>query len=158
MVFVEWYPIAVYCLLFAMVSIAALIFWSVRKRKWTFRLPLRLISAILVITAAFILTIGGAFPNPNSYSVPVYAPDRRAAARVWNYDPGPLGKAESYVEVFTAHGFRSHVVFSGEWQSIKAENIRWIGDTQLELSSAEPAWSCVGTTNISVQCRDASTN
>jgi hypothetical protein len=152
MLFIEWYPILVNCILFGLLGIAAFIFWSVRRKRAVLRLPLRLVAFALALCPVFMLLIAWTFPNPNSHSMPVYSPDRKSAARVWNYDPGPLGRADSSVQIFTAHGFLSRTVFHGEWQSVKPENIRWTSDTRLEISSGEAFYQCTSTRQIRVQC------
>jgi hypothetical protein len=70
-----------------------------------------------------------ALPNPNTYSIPVYSPNRKMAARIRDYNLSGFGGADSSVELFTAHGLRSRVVFFGEFKSL--DDARWIDDHHL---------------------------
>ena len=70
-----------------------------------------------------------AFPNPNTYSIPVYSPNRKMAARIHDYNLSGFGGADSSVELFAAHGFKSKVVFFGEFKSV--DNTRWLDDHRL---------------------------
>ena len=77
---------------------------------------------------------------------------RRIAVRVDDYNAGGFGGAYDNVELFTAYGFRSEIVFHGEWNSIDNPSLRWKSDTELEISVRRPAYHCASTLNVKVHC------
>ena len=88
----------------------------------------------------------------NTYSEPVYSPNRKMAARIVEYDASGLGGADDTVRVFAAHGFSSDVVYFGEFESVRAQNIRWKSDSELEISYEGTLYHCTSTRRVKVLC------
>ena len=74
------------------------------------------------------------------------------AARIVEYNASGLGGAEDTVKLFTAHGLSSDVVFFGEFNLVKARNIRWKSDSELEISYEGTAYRCTSTRRERVLC------
>jgi hypothetical protein len=153
MFFVEWWLVIRACALLIVISGLIVAFRSVRKKRaWPLRLPVQFLSVLLgaciVVLVLFVL----ALPNPNSYSAPLYSPNHKMAVRVANYDAGPLGGANTSVELFSDGGLVSRIVFFGEWRSVEAENLRWIGDSEVEVKYVGSATRCASTQRVIVHC------
>ena len=151
MIFIEWWGIERLCLLVLIVVTASLIIWSVRKKGWFVRFPIQLVLGLFLFALLFLVVLVSSLPG-NTYSEPVYSPDRKMAARIVEYNASGLGGAEDTVKVFTAHGLSSDVVFFGEFRSVKAQNIRWKSDSELEISYEGTPHQCTSTRRVKVLC------
>jgi hypothetical protein len=156
-IFVEWWAIGRLCLLLLTVTTASLIIWSVRKKGWFVRFPIQLVLGLFLFALLFLVVLVSSLPG-NTYSEPVYSPDRKMAARIVEYNASGLGGAEDTVKVFTAHGLSSDVVFFGEFRSVKAQNIRWKSDSELEISYEGTPYQCRSTRLVRVLCFRAEKN
>jgi hypothetical protein len=107
---------------------------------------------LVLLCVLFLLTIVLALPSPHAHSVPVYSPNRRMAARIDNYDVGPLGGAYDSIEVFALHGLASDVVYSGEFKSVGAGDLMWKSNSELEIYYDGPTCDCRSTRRVSVRC------
>ena len=151
MIFVEWWHVERLCLLLLIVAIASLFIWSLRKKHWLVRLPIQLLLGLLLCALLFLVTLVSTLPG-NSYSAPVYSPNGKMAARIVEYNASGLGGADDTVKLFTAHGFSSDVVFFGEFNSVKAKNIQWKSDSELEISYEGTPYQCTSTRRVKVRC------
>ena len=86
----------------------------------------------------------------NDSLAPVFSPDHRYAARI---AIGPFG--EEAVEVFTAHGLVKNTVYYGE---LPNDALRWVSDTELTVSGAEPKAKCTSAGHIVVTCTPRQTS
>lgn len=151
MIFIEWWAIERLCLLLLVVVTASLIIWSVRKKRWFVRFPIQLVLGLFIFALLFLVALVSSLPG-NAYSEPIYSPNRTMAARIVEYNASGLGGAENTVKLFTAHGLISDVVFFGEFNSVKAQNIRWKSDSELEISSEGTPYRCTSTRRVKVLC------
>ena len=152
MLFVEWWLVGRICLVVLLIALPVLGIWLVRNNRWPVRIPVRVLSALVLLCGLFFLTIVLALPFPHAYSVPVYSPSRNMAARIDKYDAGPLGDAYNSIEVFTAHGFASDVVYSGEFESVRVDGLRWKSNSELEIYYDSPTCECKSLQHVSVRC------
>jgi hypothetical protein len=90
-VFIEWWSVVRVFTIVLMITAGACGIWLVRKKRWPIRLPVRLLSSLLVLVGVLGALFFWVFPNPNSYSVPVYSPNRKFAARVYEYNASGFG-------------------------------------------------------------------
>ena len=157
MIFIEWWAIGRLCLLLLIVATASLIIWSVRKKRWFVRFPIQLVLGLLVFALLFLVALVSALPG-TAYSQPVYSPNKKIAARIVEYNASGLGGAEDIVKLFTSHGLRSDVVFFGEFKSVKAQNILWSSDSELEISYEGTPYQCTSTRLVKVLCSSAPGN
>lgn len=151
MIFVEWWGIERFSVLLLIVATASLCIWSVRKKRWFVRFPIQLLLALLLFAVLFLVTTVSSLPG-NTYSEAVYSPNRKMAARIVEYNASGLGGADDTVKLFTAHGFSSDVVFLGEFKSVKAQNIRWKSDSEVEISYQGTLYQCTSTRSVKVLC------
>jgi hypothetical protein len=56
------------------------------------------------------------------------------------------------VKLFSYRGFKSDVVFSGEWKAVEAANLRWVSDSELEISYEGKVQRCMSANNVRVRC------
>lgn len=152
LVFIEWWLVLRVCAIALLVAAGAYGAWVVRGRRLPLRLPVSLFSLLLVLSGASGAVFLWGFPNPNSYSAPIYSPNRKMAVRVIEYNASGFGGADSSVELFSAHGLKSKVVFFGEYRSVDAENTRWISDSELEVAYQGKLLNCTSAFNVSVRC------
>jgi hypothetical protein len=151
-VFIEWQSVVRVFVIVLMLTAGACGIWLVRMKRWPIRLPIRLLSSLLVLVGILGALFFWGFPNPNSYSVPVYSPNGKIAARVYEYNASGFGGADSSVELFAARGLKSRVVFFGEYGSVEIANVRWKSDSELEVSYHGRAYTCTGAFNVKVRC------
>jgi hypothetical protein len=152
MLFVEWWLLGRICLGLLILAVPLLSFWAVRNRRWAIRITVRILSGLVVVCGLLLWLPFLLFPWPHSYSVPVYSPNGKMAARIHDYDAGPLGGADNSVELFTSHGLKSNVVYFGEWDSVAATDLRWNGDSELEIFYKGPTCECNNMRHVLVRC------
>jgi hypothetical protein len=152
MLFVEWWLVGRICLGASLIALPVLAVWLVRNNRWPVRIPVRVLSVLLLLCGLFLLIIVVALPSPHAYSVPAYSPSRSMAARIDNYSAGPLGGAYDSIELFTSHGLASDVVYSGEFESVRAEDVRWKSNSELEIYYDGATGDCKSTQLVSVRC------
>ena len=151
MIFIEWWVVARLCESLLIVAAASLGIWSVRKKRWFVRSPIQLLLGASLFAFLAIETIVWTLPG-NTYSEPIYSPSRKTAARIVEYDASGLGGADDTIEVFGDHGFSSDAVFFGDFKSVRAQNIRWKSDSELEISYEGTPYSCTSTRRVKVLC------
>jgi uncharacterized membrane protein len=54
------------------------------------------------------------------------------AVRITDSDGGATG-GETFVDLYSAHGFREQSLYSGGWKSVKPSDIQWKSDTELTI-------------------------
>lgn len=154
MLFIEWWHIELACILLLLIGIGIVGFRLARKKKSFVQIPVRFLSVCLVLSgvlASLLIAFVSLLPG-NEYSVPVYSPNGKMAARIVDYNASGLGGADSSVELFSYRGFKSNVVFSGEWKSVEAANLRWANDSELEISYEGKVQRCTSANNVRVRC------
>jgi hypothetical protein len=157
MIFVEWWAIERVCLLLLIAAAVGLGIWSVRKKNWSVRFPIQLLLGLLLFALLFLVMLVSGLPG-NTYSEPVYSPNGKMAVRIAEYNASGLGGADDTVKLFTDHGFRSDAVFLGEFKSVKAQNIRWKSDSELEIFYEGTPYQCTSTRRVRVLCFDIRRN
>jgi hypothetical protein len=83
---------------------ACIAIWLVRKRRNLLRIPVILLSSPIAIFAALFAGLQVLALGCETYSVPLYSPNRDKLLRVTTDDEGALG-GNSQVELLTHHGF-----------------------------------------------------
>ena len=151
MIFVEWWAIERLCVVLLIAATASFSIWSLRKKRWFVRFPIQLLLGVLLFVILSLFTLVSILPG-NTYSEPVYSPNRKMAARIVEYNASGLGGANDTVKLFGAHGLSSDVVFFGEFKSVKAENIRWKSDSELEIPYEGTPYQCTSTHRVKVVC------
>ena len=156
-IFIEWWAIERLGLLLLVVATASLIVWSVRKERRFVRFPVQVILGLFLFALLCLVTLVSSLPG-SAYSEPVYSPNRKMAASIVEYNASGLGGADDTVKLFRAHGFSSDVVFFGEFNSVKAQNIRWKSDSELEISYEGTPYRCTSTRHVRVLCLSVQKN
>ena len=151
MVFIEWWHVTRLCGVLLILAILGVSFWSVRKKRWFVRIPVQLVSGSALCAFILLFSVVSSLPG-NTYSPPVYSPNKKMAVRIIEYNASGLGGADDTVELFTAHGFKSNVVFWGEFGSVEAQNIRWKSDSELEVGYKGTTHQCTSTRRVVVRC------
>ena len=115
-----------------------------RLFAWLFAYPFALLTGLLLILQ--VMAVGCL-----SYSPPLYSPDHLKAARIRTDDEGGLG-GNTHVELFSNHGLSSTEVYWGGWLSVGLQDIRWLGNTELEIKHDGPVESCTDAPTVKVRC------
>jgi hypothetical protein len=150
-IFVEWWVVERLCIVALVVLIASASIWSVRKKRWFVRFPIQFLSGLSLLALFSLLALLLSLAS-NTYSEPIYSPNRKMAVRITEYNASGLGGADDTVKLFTAHGFRSDVVFFGAFNSVKIRNLRWKSDSELEISYEGTQCRCTSTRSVKVLC------
>ena len=152
MFFVEWWFIGRVCLGLLIIALSVFSFWIVRNRRWPVRTPVRILSALIALCGVFPWLIVFALPWPHFYSAAVYSPNRKAAARIDDYNASGFGGADTSVELFTLHGLKQDIVYLGDFKTVGANGLRWKSDSQLEIYYDGPIRDCKSTQRVLVRC------
>ena len=152
MLFVEWWLVGRICLgLFIIIALPVFTFWVVRNKRWLVRIPVRTLSALIALCGVFFWLML-ALTWPWFYSVAVYSPNRKTAARIADYNASGFGGADTSVELFTFHGLKRNIVYFGEYKSVGANDLRWKSDSELEIYYDGPSRDCKTTQRVLVRC------
>jgi len=151
MFFIEWWLVRRFCFGLLMVPVAALGFWAIRKKALIVRLPVQLISVPVALLGVLFALLTWQASGCQSYSVAIYSPNGKVAARVRTDDEGGLG-GNTHVELFTAHGLLTDEVYWGLIGSVDAENLHWKTDSDLEILYRGTAYGCTDAFQIKVHC------
>jgi hypothetical protein len=152
MFFVEWWHIVRVCLGLSIIALLVFSFWVVRKMRWPVRIPVRILSALIVLCGGFLWLIVLSLPAGRSYSAAVYSPNRKTAARIDDYNASGLGGADTSVELFTLYGLNRDIVYFGEWKSVEANDLHWKSDSELEIQYDGPSPNCKNTQRVLIRC------
>jgi hypothetical protein len=155
MIFIEWWIVRRVCYALLLIACATAAFWSVRKKRWPIRLPVRILSAPATLLAVLFLLLQWKAAGCISYSSAVYSPDHRMAARIRTDDEGATG-GNSTVELFDVHGLLQYDVYWGSWNSVEPGWVRWIDATHLRIEYDGTSYFCKSTRKVKVECRSRS--
>jgi len=150
MVFIEWWFVKQCLIGLLLMAVGVFGLWFVRKQSWLVRGPARLSSGLVILWGMYSFLVAG---GGHKYSVPIYSPSQKMAARIDRYDAGEIGGPTSdSVKIFSSHGFSSDVVFSGQWESVEPASILWKSDSELEINYQGNADLCASTPHVRVRC------
>jgi hypothetical protein len=153
MVFIEWWILRRVVFGLLAVGVGTLGLWAIRKKEWRVRMLVQFLSAFVALGgASFSLFEWWAIRTSHIFSAPVYSPNRKMTVRIDDYNGGGFGGAYDSVELFAARGFRSDVVFFGEWNSVETANLHWRSDSELEISYHGALSLCASTPHVQVRC------
>lgn len=151
--FYSWPDITSWLSAAGVFGIGATVFYAVRMRRPLIRIPTRIVSLLtcLLSFAAMSLTLLALVSGCHSHSEPLPSPSGEKAARVETDDDGATGGG-SGVAVYSHHGFSVHTVMYGAWRGVDRDDLRWIGDSILEIKHAGPVEVCSDTSEVRVIC------
>jgi|GEM_PF-3788747 len=160
MVFLNYVLLIVFATCVVLVAASLWAFRFVRSKRPLSRISVRCLAAFVV--ACCILTAGLSTISALTTitSSPIYSPDQKHALRVDYADSGAFGGV-TFVMLYSNHGFQSNVIFSQEGRTVRAENIRWLSDSEIVVlySNYSPYYRpqvCAGPARIKVRCVEIS--
>jgi hypothetical protein len=154
-VFYLWSEIRFWLIAGGVFGIGVVAFNRVRMRRSLIRIPTRIVSlltCLLSFTAmslALLVLVAGC----NSHSDPLVSPSGDKAARVETDDEGATGGG-SGVAVYSHHGFSKHTVTYGAYRNVDRDDLRWTGNSTLEIKHDGPLQFCSDTSEVHVICID----
>ena len=152
MIFMEWWIVERVSVVVAVIAAAVGLFITARRRRAWIRYTLQGVALLIALGVAAVSLLVVSLPDANHYSDPLYSPNHKLAARIAEYDAGPLGGADTSVEVFSHAGFVSHRVYIGEFKTVGVGDLTWNGDSELRITYYGAAYRCSGTKSIRVIC------
>jgi hypothetical protein len=132
MVFIEWWLVRRVCCGLMLIALGAFAFWLVRRKGPWPRLTIRTISIGIALVGVLVVLFWLSSIGYRTYSVPIYSPNGKIAARIRTGGTGGIGSA-NIVELWSLHGFKEDVVFNVGWGGIEPQDIRWINDSELMI-------------------------
>ena len=151
--FYSWSEIRFWLVATGVFVVAAFTFYKVRIRRPLIRIPARIASLLICFLsfAAMSLVLLGLVLGCDSHSEPVLSPSGDKAARVETYDEGATG-GNSGVAIYSHHGFSVHTVMYGSWHGVSSDDLRWLGDSTLEIKYDGQNPNCSDTSEVHVIC------
>jgi hypothetical protein len=152
-VFYSW-PEIRFCLIAAGVfGVGIAAFYGVRMRRSLIRVSTRIVSLLtcLLSFAAMSLALLGLIVGCNSHSEPLLSPSGHRAVRIETDDEGATGGG-SGVAIYSHHGFSVHTVMYGTYRGVNRDDLRWIGDSTLEIKHEGTIQFCSDTSGVHVIC------
>jgi hypothetical protein len=157
--FIDWRQASVYGVIVAILLGSIWLFRKVRSTTPRLRIPIRIFSALVagVSLVVLLLLIGAGFMSKSTYSELLYSPDRRFALRVESESSGALG-GDTDIVLTSHHGLASHLIYVGEFGSVRLDDVRWVNDRDVLISyplspQDRPPYKCGGTFgDIQVLC------
>ena len=128
-------------------------FYGVRRRRSLIRVPTRIASLLtcLLSFVAMSLVLLSLVLGCNSHSRPLVSPSGDRAARVETDDEGATGGG-SGVSIYSHHGFSVHGVMYGTYRGVDRDDLRWIGDSTLEIKYRGTLQFCSDAVGVHVIC------
>jgi hypothetical protein len=151
MIFFNWGIIGFYAVLLAILLASGGVIRAARKWRRSLRVTATILSWPFAVLAILLLGLELLTSGCETDSPPIYSPDHRKAAVIHTDDYGATG-GDTFVEVFSHHGFSSTQVYWGEWESVRTEDIHWAGDRELVITHDEPMYQCGSTATATVRC------
>jgi len=151
MIFFNWWVIGLYTVLIAILLASGGVIRAARKWRKSLRVTAKVLTWPIAVLTALLLGIELLVPGCVTTSPPVFSPDRSKAARVRTADEGATG-GDSSVEIFSNHGFSYTQVYWGEWESVRDQDLRWVSNSELQITHAEPMYQCKSTSTVTVRC------
>jgi len=151
--FYSWPEIRFWLLAAGVFVTGAAAFHKVRTRRPLIRVPIRIASfltcfvSFTVMSFALLVLVSGC----NSHSEPLLSPSGDKAARVETDDEGATG-GNSGVALYSHHGFDVHTVMYGSWRGVNRDDLRWVGDSALEIKYEGRDARCSDTSEVHVIC------
>lgn len=112
------------------------------------------ITGVLTSLLSFVLmsfVLLGHVLGCSSHLEPLLSPSGAKAARIEIHDEGGTGGGYG-VAVYSHHGFHVQRVMSGAWRSVEQNDVRWIGNSKLEVRYTGSESNCVDTRDVHVIC------
>jgi hypothetical protein len=153
MLFIEWWIVGRLLLLLTAMIAACLAIWVVRGRTKWLRWTTVIFGYPVIVFAVLFFALQVLASGCQSYSSPVYSPDRSQAVRIRTDDEGAMG-GNSTVELFSEHGLHSKDVYWGEWRSVDVSGLHWTTNSKLEVRYEGPMYTCESTKAVTVRCID----
>jgi hypothetical protein len=152
-VFYLWPEIRFWLIASGVFGIGLVAFYRVRTRRSLIRVPTRIVSLLtcLLSFTAMSFALLGLMAGCNSHSEPLVSPSGDKAARIETDDEGATGGG-SGVAVYSHHGFSVHTVTYGTWHSVDRDDLRWVGDSTLEIKHEGVLEFCSDTSELHVIC------
>jgi hypothetical protein len=156
MVFVNYVMLIVLASSIVLMAASIWAFRFVKGRRPRLRIPIRCVATFAV---AFCSLTTGLFTISDLTTISssaTYSPDRQHALRVDYADSGALGGV-TFVELYWNHGLCSSVIFSQEGRTVRAENLRWISNSEVLVpysvySPDRRPQVCRGSSQVKVGC------
>ena len=104
-----------------------------------------------------LLVVGFQFFSSTTKSKLFYSPDGKTALQVEDETSGALG-GSTYIPLYSHHGLFSHLIYVGEFGSVRLDDVRWVNDREVLISyplspQYRAPYKCGGTFgDIRVQC------
>jgi hypothetical protein len=152
-VFYSWPEIRFWLIATGVFGVAVAAFYGVRMRRSLIRVTGRIVSLLtcLLSFVAMSFVLFGHIAGCNSHSEPVLSPSGHRAARVETDDEGATGGG-SGVAIYSHHGFSVHTVMYGTYRGVNRDDLRWIGDSTLEITHEGTIQFCSDTSAVHVIC------
>jgi hypothetical protein len=156
MIFLNYVLLVVFATCVVLVAASIWAFRFVRTRRPLSRISVRCLAALVVACCIFTAGLSTISALTTITSSPIYSPDGKHALRVDYADAGALGGV-TFVMLYANHGFQSNVIFSQEGRTVRAENLRWVSDSEILVpySIYSPYYRpqvCAGPARIKVHC------
>jgi len=152
MFFIEWWMVQRIVIGVSIMLLGIAVSWYIRRRRIVWRILVRLVSLPVAALGGLLALLTITASGCQSYSEPIYSPDHLRAVRVRVSDLGATGGGTN-VEVYSLHGLRSDLVFSGNWRTVDSWNVHWIGNDELQITHYDPAPGyCRDAGSIRVKC------
>ena len=142
----------------AVIVAAAAAMWLVRRKTVVTKVIVGIFSIPLGLLGIFLLglIVLSQLMGCDIHGIPRYSPNGKIAARTETSSEGALG-GDTFVTLYTAHGFSTKTIFSGDLQSVRDSDIQWLDDSHLVIHyvpyrERDIRNSCEDTRNVHVTC------
>ncbi len=151
--FYSWPEIRFWLIAASVFGAGVAAFYSVRKKRPLLRTPAQIVSLLTCLLSFAVMSFAllGLVLGCNSHSGPLLSPSADRAARIETDDEGATGGG-SGVSIYSHHGFSVHRVMYGTWRGVDLDDLRWIGDSTLEIKYRGTLEFCSDAAGIHVIC------
>jgi hypothetical protein len=153
MIFPNYFVLCEYAVCVAFLAIGAWIFRVSRNKPDQVQTALRILSVMLLAAGWLVALLHFASAGNDSYSPPIYSPDRKHAIRIDQWNRGPVSGG-NWVVLYSFHGLIVDRIAHGEWKSLGPESVKWAGNSEIAITWKDfrtPYW-CESAQTIVVRC------
>jgi hypothetical protein len=152
-VFYSWPELRFWLIAGCIFILGVAAFHGVRMKRPLIRVSTRIVTFLTCIASfiAMSLALIGLVSGCNTHSEPLLSPSGDKAARVEMVDGGATGGG-SGVAIYSHHGLSVNTVMYGAWHGVDRNDLRWIGDSTLEIMHDGNAQFCSDASGVHVVC------
>jgi len=154
MIFVDWRFLEELGAAGLTLGLIALAIKLIRGKRRLIRWPVFVASVPLALAACLLSFLALLFLHWTTYSLAAYSPDGKKAVRVEHWSGFFSTDEGDTLWLVSNYGLSEESLVGGDFESFDIQDVHWIDDRQIEVSTQGYVYVCRSTPYIAVRCID----